>query len=146
MTAKELAQQLNGLPYPFRAPADLVAKAKAEGLVILYGASDDLMKLVGAFNDEVDCYNGGTGEVDAKGVLPSFEDLEGEDKATFRKYFQREARASSIRALWSAEPGYLWTYLTDIPYEPFELLADGRPLCRGIVFAVSDLGPKPPEL
>jgi hypothetical protein len=54
MTAKELAQQLNGLPYPFRAPKALIAQAKQDGLVIVQGASDDLMELVGAIRDEFD--------------------------------------------------------------------------------------------
>ena len=43
MNAKELAEKLTGMEYPVRIPESLVAEAKANRLVIVYGASDDLM-------------------------------------------------------------------------------------------------------
>ena len=44
MTAKTLAEMLNGMEYPMTVPTELENEAKREGLVIVYGASDDLME------------------------------------------------------------------------------------------------------
>ena len=51
MTAAKLAEQLNGIEYPASISRDLEAQAKAAGLVIVFGASDDLMEFRGAIHD-----------------------------------------------------------------------------------------------
>lgn len=139
MTPIELAQRLNGLQYPLRIPKDLIAQAKESGLVIVFGASDDLMEFTGAFRDEFGCYDGGTAYVHATGLLPSFEDVDTGDKDALRDYFKQETSAVAIHALWGAEPEYSWTYRTDIPHETFEVVDDGKPHCRGIVFSLADV-------
>jgi len=64
-----IAAELNGSSYPLSITNGLRERAAAAGLVIVYGASDDLMEFDGAFRDEVDCYEGGEALVDAQGVL-----------------------------------------------------------------------------
>ncbi|MDR6421350.1 hypothetical protein J2801_003638 [Paraburkholderia phenoliruptrix] len=141
MNAKELAAQLNGIQYPVRIPKTLTDAAKAAGLVIVYGASDDLMEFEGAIYDEVGCYDGGTAYVDAKGLLPDRESIDDDDD--LKDYFAREPHAKTIEALWCKEGEYSWTYKTEIPHETFEVLEDGEPpYCRGIVFALADLAEK----
>ncbi|MDR6389151.1 hypothetical protein [Paraburkholderia phenoliruptrix] len=138
MNAKELAAQLNGIQYPVRIPKTLTDAAKAAGLVIVYGASDDLMEFEGAIYDEVGCYNGGTAYVDAKGLLPDRDSIDDDDD--LKDYFARQPNAKSIEALWCIEGEYSWTYKTGIPHETFEVLEDGEPpYCRGIVFALADI-------
>jgi hypothetical protein len=139
VNAKELAAQLNGMQYPLRLPKTLTDEAKASGLVIVYGASDDLMEFEGAIYDEVGCYDGGTAYVDAKGLLPDRDSIE--DDEDLKDYFARQPNAKTIEALWCKEGEYSWTYKTDIPHETFEVLEDGEPpYCRGIVFALADIG------
>ena len=41
VTARTIAESLDGKEYPFSVPAEISAKAKAAGLVIVYGASDE---------------------------------------------------------------------------------------------------------
>ena len=55
MTLKEFAQKLNGREYnwPQFTKEDL-AIAKENGFIIVSGASDDLMEIDGAINDEGD--------------------------------------------------------------------------------------------
>jgi hypothetical protein len=138
MNAKELAAQLDGIQYPVRLPKALTDAAKAAGLVIVYGASDDLMEFEGAIYDEVGCYDGGTAFVDAKGLLPHRDSIEDDDE--LKDYFDRQPNARQIEALWCAEDDLSWTYKTDIPHETFMVLEDGEPpYCRGIVFALADV-------
>lgn len=137
--AKKLAAQLNGSEYPLRVSNELAEQAKSSGLVIVYGASDDLMEFRGAIYDELYVNDGGTALVDAEGLLPAnADDLDtDEDRA---RYYYRKGKAKTIDALWCKEPEYSWTYHTAIPHETFEVVEDGQPYCRGIVFALADLG------
>ncbi|WP_236166357.1 hypothetical protein [Pseudomonas juntendi] len=137
MTKEELAAQLTGLEYPTRIPGSLIVAAQSAGLVILCGASDDLMEFYGARREEIGCYDGGTAFVDADGVLPDRDCLDGDEEIA--EYVQRQKSAKAIEALWCKEPGYSWTYKTDIPHATFEVVEDEEPYCRGIVFALADL-------
>lgn len=137
--AKKLAAQLNGSQYPLRVSNELTEQAKAAGLVIVYGASDDLMEFQGAIGGELTAMGGRIVLVDADGLLPdNADDIEAdEDRA---RYYYRKGKAKTIDALWCKEPDYSWTYHTAIPHETFEVVEDGQPYCRGIVFALADLG------
>lgn len=137
MTKEDLAAQLSGLEYPIRIPGALIVAAQSSGLVILCGASDDLMEFYGARREEIGCHDGGTAFVDADGVLPDRDCLEGDEEIA--EYVQRQKSAKPIEALWCKEDGYSWTYKTDIPHAIFEVVEDEEPYCRGIVFALADL-------
>ena len=142
MTPKELAEKLNGIEYPVSIPPLLLAEARAAGVVIVYGASDDLMEFDGAICDEVGCCSGGIAFLDAKGLLPDFEHLcEISHFDGLRDYFSRFDGRQQVRAVWESE-GYSWTYKTDIPHETFDVMEDGEKYCRGIVFALADLTTK----
>lgn len=134
MTSKELAALLNGREYRKELQGDEGLRAKAAGLVIVYGASDDLMELEGAISDELGAYEGTTAYITPNGLLVN--ECEDEDCPHFERL---KARAATIEALWCAEDGYSWTYLTAIPHETFEIVEDGEPYCRGIVFALKDV-------
>lgn len=139
MTKEELATQLNGIEYPTRIPGALIVAAQSAGLVILCGASDDLMEFYGARREEIGCYDGGYAYVDQDGPLPDPDCLDDRDSEEAMKYYQRKANAMPIEACWCKEEGYSWTYKTDIPHASFEVVEDGEPYCRGIVFALADL-------
>lgn len=141
MTKEELAAKLNGIDYPAERSIsrDLIHAAKHAGLIILCGASDDLMEFYGAQRDEIGCYDGGTAYVDVQGVLPDRDTLEEDDEIA--EYVNRKNAARAIEALWCKEDGYNWTYSTDIPHATFEVLEDGEPYCRGLVFALADARP-----
>lgn len=141
MTKEELAAQLNGTEYPMRISEELATQAKAARLVVVYGASDDLMELEGAIRDEISAP--GSAYVDGKGLTSDFNELcENKDWRGLQDYFQRFDGREEIEALWCAEPSYSWTYKTAIPHATFEVVEDGEPYCRGIVFSLADLGSK----
>lgn len=142
MNAKELAAKLTGREYRSEITSAEAILAKAAGLVVVFGASDDLVEFRGAIDDEMGAP--GIVTVDSQGVLPDFEvlldDCHGapDAKERLRKYFKREG-GQGIDALWDREEPYSWTFKTDIPHETFEIVEDGEPYCRGIVFALADL-------
>ncbi len=82
----------------------------------------------------------GSARIDSEGIVPSFESVETESKEALRNYFRRENGGKIIEALWAPEsdPGYSWVYKTDIPHESFEVVEDGEPYCRRIVFSLAD--------
>lgn len=140
VTPASIAAKLHGLEYPLHIPKEVTAEAKAAGIVIVYGASDDLMEFDGAFRDEVGAEDGTTAKVDAKGVLPSWESAS-EDEDAAADYMQRKPKTRDIQALWSpSEPeGASWAYKTDIPHVTFDVMEDGEIYCRGIVFALANI-------
>ncbi len=64
MTKEELAGILNNI-----SRSDILntsfEKFKSHNLVVVYGASDDLMEIDCAIRDEGDCYNGGSFLIDS---------------------------------------------------------------------------------
>jgi len=144
MTKEELAAQLDGIQYPAHRAItkEHIAAAKESGLVIVYGASDDIMEFDGASREEIGCYSGGYAMVDVQGVLPDRGCIDGDDEIA--EYVLRKRQAKVIEALWCAEPGYSWTYKTTIPHATFEIVEDGEPYCRGIVIDLATLQPLNP--
>lgn len=137
MNAKGIAAMLDGSQYPLRIPTDIVNGAKEAGIVIVYGASDDLMEFEGAIYGEQGAYDGTTAFVDSKGLLPERDQIEEDDE--LKDYFARQPNAKPIEAQWDPGKGYSWTFKTDIPHETFEITDEGEPYCRGIVFALADV-------
>jgi hypothetical protein len=140
MTKEELAKALDGKEYRKEISSDLLTAAKQNGLVIVYGHSDDLMELEGAIEDEGGCYGGGTFLIDSFGLLPDREDIDDEDE--LENWFKRNAGAKEIKAVWSAKRQPAWTYKTKIPHATFNVIegdGDTEVQCRGIVFNISDL-------
>ena len=75
MTAKELVELLNGKTE--NAITKSIEKlAKDNGLVIVYGSSDDRMEFNGAINDEGSCYDGGEVLFTKKGCLQNQDECE----------------------------------------------------------------------
>ena len=137
MTKEEVAARLNGSEYPFEVPRELQKEAKTTGLVIVYGASDDLLELRGKINEEVGACDGVTIWLNEDGL---FDENACADKCHhFESAFQHVREyGQSIEALLDPGEGYLWHYKTAIPHVTFEIVEDGEPYCRGIIFALAD--------
>lgn len=135
MSPQELAALLTGREYPLYPSHDgVAAQAKAAGLVVVYGASDDLMEFAGAIDEELGAYDGTTAYLTSAGLLQN--ECDNDRCPHFEKM---KEKAATITAMWCAESGYSWTYATTIPHETFEIIEDGEPYCRGIVFALADV-------
>ena len=133
MNSKDLAALLDGREYGKEITRDEEAQAKADGLVVVYGASDDLMEFGGAISDELGASNGSLAYLTADGMLENACDDDG------CPYFEKiKATAATIKAVWDRD-GYSWIYETAIPHVTFEIFEDGETYCRGIVFALADV-------
>lgn len=134
-----LAGLLTGREYGKEMVKEEEQQAKAAGLIVIFGASDDLMEFRGFVDDERGAPTDAL--IDAKGLLPNRDSID--DDASLKDFFAREPLARTVEALWCAEDGYSWTYRTDIPHATFEIVEGGEPYCRGIVIDVADLGVAP---
>jgi len=132
MSAKELASALNGRDYDNEITEAEEKAAKAAGLVVVFGYSDDNMEFRGAICDELSCYDGDTAYLTSAGLL-----MNDCDNAECPHFRQKQKTAATITAVWDTG-GYSWTYNTAIPHETFDIMEDGETYCRGIVFALAD--------
>jgi hypothetical protein len=127
------AAKLNGNQYGKEGSKDLFEAMDTAGLVAVFGASDDLMELRGAINDEVGCYNGGTAYLTPDGLLQN--DCENEECPHFIKL---KEKAATVTAKWD-DGGFSWRYETEIPHVKFTIKEDDENYCEGIVFALADV-------
>ncbi len=140
MTKEALAAKLNGVQYSKETnDKSLIRQAKENGLVIVYGASDDLVEFDGAIHDEVGAgddndifiYNDGS-QFD---ILQNHEDCE----CNYCGFEDMKKSAKKITAKFDHK-GYTWFISSeDIPHSTFEVMEDEEKFCRGIVFHVEDL-------
>lgn len=119
--------------------------AKESGLVVIFGASDDLVEFRGAIYDEIDAYNGADFIIATPGTeIPVYEDEE-----TYRKAKKLEAvpieeesstKKNRFKALWCPdELDCSWLIKTDLPHSTFDIMSDGELYCRGIIIEVAAL-------
>jgi hypothetical protein len=142
MNAEKLAELLNGREYRDELTSYEERQAKEEGLVIVFGASDDLVEIRGAIHDELDAFEGVTFQMDKKGVIekPIQSDMDEEDfEVQFEEYLERKKKAVKISAIWNDYGNPCWEYRTDVPHETFDIMEDGEVYCKGIVLSVNDL-------
>lgn len=131
MTPQELAERMNGRQYGNEITKEEVALAKASGLVVVFGYSDDGMELAGTIMDEIGAYNGTTVFLTTDGILENCED-------ECRHYQQALEKARPLKAIWNCE-GYSWIYEAPFPHATFDVMEDGEKYCRGMVFRLADV-------
>lgn len=135
MTKEQLAERLNGREYGSEISDEEAREARAAGLIVVFGASDDLTEFRGAIDDEAGAYDGAD-HILVDGKVFTEPDCECEwAKAASTA---AKERGRKIEALWCAEEGYSWTFKTDIPHASFDVMEDGETYCRGIVFAIRE--------
>lgn len=124
MTAKELAAKLDGREYLNEITPEEEKEAESNGLVAVYGYSDDNVELAGAISDEIGAWKGVVFHVDKDGGV-----FAGEKDAP-----------NKIEAYWCGQDtDAAWTFGTEIPHETFNIYEDGELFCVGIVFKMEDL-------
>ncbi len=138
MTKEQFAEMLDGREVGDEMTDSESALAKQFGLLIAFGASDDLIELRGVVIDEVNAYDGGEAYVTKAGKL--VEPLEDEsDIEVLEKYgvldIVQKAHLGAIKIVgaWCEEEPYSWTFTTEEPHATFDILEEGEKFCRGIV-------------
>lgn len=134
MTTKELAQILNGREYMKEITKEEEAQAKAAGLAVAYGYSDDSLELAGAVSEEIEAWEGQTVYFTKDGLLEN--DCDNNRCPHFQKL---KDAATTLEIVWHSEGAPCWDFKTSIPHETFEIFEDGEIFCRGVVFALADV-------
>ena len=137
MTHQEMAAMLHGREYTSEMTYEEEKLARSHGLVVIFGASDDLCELRGAIYDEVGVCNGGEFFIKNEKVL---EMPDGDEAETLKKFgFDPSGLkdgAIRIEAQWCKDDGYSWTYACNREHSSFDILEGEDKYCRGIVFAL----------
>jgi hypothetical protein len=141
MRLLDFAQRLNGRSRTKEISIEERRLAKAHGLVVVYGASDDLMEFEGAIYDEVNARLGGLAWVMDNGTVIDNDSISDEEDEEMSN-----AAIPTVRSIWKPkEPeGASWLIKTEIPHATFDIYDDENPeqiFCRGIVFALVDALP-----
>ena len=128
MTAKQLAEKMNGREYMNEITTEEEREAYSNRLVAVFCYSDDCLEFAGYIQDEIGAFGGALVDVDRdQGVISRFD---GKHK-------------NAIRALWDACTAKgeraAWLIETDIPHETFKIYEHGELFCVGIVFCIDDL-------
>lgn len=132
MDLEFLKKLLDGKEYTCEMDEVNEIAVKNDGIVILFGGSDDLMEFRGAINDEVGSYDGGEAYLTEKGLLVN------ECSDSDCPYFEKEKeKAHRIEAVWDRD-GIPWQYETTIPHITFNIMENGKIYCKGIIFELAD--------
>ena len=134
MTKEQFARMLDGRQYREEMSREDEALAREHGLVVVYGASDDLMVFGGAIHNEVECYGDGIAYLDKDELWYSRCDC---DDCPYAE--EERAKCKTITAIWCPPSGGSWAYETDIPHATFNIYEDGELYCVGIVFELAAL-------
>lgn len=108
--------------------------AKNNGLVIVYGASDDLVEFRGAIDSEIGVCGGSNMYLNYRGLVVN---LCKDPDCPY--YLINIMKATVIKALWCATDEYSWTYETKIPHRTFDILEGDGKYYKGIVFSLADV-------
>lgn len=145
MNRQDLAALLNGREYRREITKDEEAQAKAAGLLVIFGASDDLVEFRGAIHDEIGANNGTLFRLCKDGeLLPQWDSLNLDDsddpEAEAERYFARKALGfHEIVALWDEE-GFSWVIKpAPLPHSTFIILDDSENYCRGVVLDLNEI-------
>lgn len=131
ITKEEMAVRLHGREYGEEILDGEEAEAADAQLLIVLGASDDLVEFYGAWRDEA----GGPGEVlfDAIGVLPDRDD--DWDDAEMLAYLTRKKTAFSLDSEFERDG---WEFAFS-PAAKFQIFEEGEVYGEGLVIDLKEL-------
>lgn len=133
MTRDEFAAMLNGRQYRNEMTRDEERMAYVSGLLVVFGASDDLTEFSGVIADEAGAWDGHTHYI--KHGEKGFYLAAQEDDGT--------CGGVPIEAVWSPnDPDASWLIKPSVPFASFDIMEDDDLYCRGAVIDAADLLPK----
>lgn len=130
----KIASMIDGREYREETTPEIEQLAKLNGVVIAYGASDDLLELRGAVDDEVGAWDGVIVKFNSGGIVKN--DCDYDDCPYFKKISEN---AHSVELIWDSGNGLSWQFHTDILHKTFMIYEDGEKFCEGIVFELCGL-------
>ena len=135
MTEEEFAEILNGSEYLKEMSLQEKKEAEASGLLVIYGASDDITIFSGTINDERGAWDGATHILFENG---DFFDRDELHEQMVNKGYIAPKTAMQIVAEWC--PDYFecsWMITPNVPHAKFYIMEDGEVYCVGAVVKFS---------
>jgi hypothetical protein len=142
MNKEQFAELLNGRQYRNEITKEEEKLAKENGLLVCFGASDDLLEFRGIVYDEVGAYDGGSallvkkkgGKID----VMSEEDFKEVQEIMDDKELDFELPKVEVIAEWCPDDlECSWRIKSDLPHATFDIMEDGELYCRGIIIEKS---------
>ena len=133
LMAELMADRINGREYPFDLTKEEQEVCKANRLVVVAGASDDLMEFYGFIRDEM----GAPGEayITQRGLIEEHFECE----CRYCGFEALKSPARTITAKWCPNPDVSWVIESEIPHANFTIMEDGEKFCEGIVFSMDEV-------
>jgi hypothetical protein len=148
MTRTELAMKLTGRKYGDEMTDEEEQLAKDNGLIVIFGQSDDLIEFRGVIYDEISAWDG----TDFIIATPGTKIPVDEDEETYRKAKALEPISISedsstnknrFKAEWCpSDEDCSWRITTDLPNTTFQIMNEddeNHVYCYGVVIEVKDL-------
>lgn len=134
-TIQDFAAILNGRQYRKEMTKEEAKEAKELGFVVMYGASDDILILKGAIDDEAATWEGATILFYKGKLLEAFArdlDMEVEDVQKVLEALGLDF--AKVEVEWSPqEPECSWLIKPNVDFAPFDIFEDEELFCRGAV-------------
>ena len=126
MTKEDFATLINGRQYRDELTKEEEKSAEESGLIVIFGASDDLIEFRGKLDDEIGAYEGTDFIIATPGT-----ELFIEDEEVYRKAKEIEplvisedstGKDNRFKAEWSPESlDASWLITTDLPHASFDI-------------------------
>ena len=114
----------------------ITAMAKEAGIVMAFGASDDLCEFIGAWDDEVGVYDAAKIPISCDGVLKS--DCDSDDACPYFKRIAASATKLSI-SFKNNTPNWLLGLSDNILHVKAILTEYGKPFTEVLIFFAEDI-------
>jgi len=127
LDGREIGNEVQGLDLP---------QIKAAGLLIVYGASDDLVEFDGVFRDEAGAgHECKTIKFDREGLIQGWEEFVDNDPTVgeAESHIMRIRNAKFVTAFWCRKDHATWSFETSLPHAKFKIMEDGEVFCEGLV-------------
>ena len=125
ISKEKMAEILNERIYGDEITKEEEKLAKDNGLVVVFGASDDLIEMRGAIDDEF----GKEVFLTRNGEIEHCDD-------DCKHYERAVEKAKKIKGIFGKNG---WTFETDIPCAEFDIFEDGQLYGKGLVFYIESL-------
>jgi hypothetical protein len=116
---EKLANMINGRQYLKETTKEIIDYAIENNIIICLGASDDLLEILGAIDDEYGAYDGVVVYLNPQTKSISLEKLE------THPYY--------VEIKWCKTKECSWTFDTNLRHKTFNIMEDDELYCVGIV-------------
>lgn len=153
MTKEEAAQLLNNRQYLEEITHEEAKLLKQNGLVVVFGYSDDNVEFMGALCDEIGANSAARpGGFDIQftknGLVPDWPEHEKKTKEEADDYYRFVSKPNRWITAFFGKKGssYDWEFECDFPHATFDVFENTVPFCKGVVFSLDEaLNHKPTQ-